>query len=173
MSVKKQIPKLCKHYSFYEEKTEEFLEETDVDNYFYHNIFDISQSHHRIVRVTRGSNKKSFAMKLFQFCDLKTQSRHILQERVNISEREPTCLVDSLRDFPKFFDHASKCIQVPLLKPKVIFAQQSQKTISLLITITISLNTQIEKFAYRSDLETTPLANFPSNSLKYTAINLF
>ena len=118
MSVKKPIPSLCKLYSFYEEIPEEFLDETDVDSYFYHNIFDISQSQHRKVRVSRGSNKKSFAIKVFQFCDLKTQQRYILQEEVNISKRELTCLVDNLRDFLKTFDQASKCIQIPLPKPK-------------------------------------------------------
>ena len=61
MSVKKQIPSLCKLYSFYEEIPEEFLDETDVESQFYHYIFDISQSQHRIVRVSRGSNEKSFA----------------------------------------------------------------------------------------------------------------
>ena len=101
MSVKKQIASLCKPYSFYEEIPEEFLDETDVDSYFYHNIFDISQSQHRILRVSRGSNKKSFAVKLFQFCDLETKQRYNLQEEVNISERELTCLVDNLRDFLK------------------------------------------------------------------------
>ena len=119
MSVKKQIPSLCKLYSFYEEIPEEFLDETDVDSYFYHNIFDISQSQHRIVRVSRGSNKKSFAIKLFQFCDLKTQQHFILKEEVNISKRELTCLVNNLRDFLKTFDQASKCIKIPLPKPKV------------------------------------------------------
>ena len=44
MFVKEQIPNLCKLYSFYEEIPEEFLDETDVDSYFYHNVFDISQS---------------------------------------------------------------------------------------------------------------------------------
>ena len=82
MSVKKQIPSLCKLYSFYEKVPEEFSDETDVDRYFYHNIFDISQSQHRIVRVSRGSNKKKFAIELFQFCNLKTQQRYILQEEV-------------------------------------------------------------------------------------------
>ena len=85
MSVKKQTANLWKLYSFYEEIPEELLDETDVDSYFYHNNFDISPSPHRIVRVSRGSNKKSFVIKLFQFCDLKTQQRHILQEKVNIS----------------------------------------------------------------------------------------
>ena len=119
MSVKKQIPSWCKLYSFYEELPEEFLDETDVDSFFYHNIFDISLSQHRIVRASRGSIKKSFAIKLFQFCDLKTQQRFILQEEVNISKRELTCLVDSLCVFLKSFDQASKCIQIPLPKPKV------------------------------------------------------
>ena len=114
-------------YSFYEEIPEEFLEETDVDSNFYYNILDISQSQHRIVRVSRGSKKKSFAMKLFQFCDLKTQQRYILQEEVNISKRELTCLVDNLRDFLKTCDQASKCIQIPLPKPKVEIGSTKSK----------------------------------------------
>ena len=47
------------------------------------------------------------------------------------------------------------------------------ETISLLIIITISLNTQIDKFVYRFGLETTILAYFPPKSLNYTAIILF
>ena len=117
MSVKKQIPSFRKLYLFYEEIPQEFSDETDVDGFFYHNIFDISQSQHRIVRVNRGSNKNSFAIKLVQFCDLKTQQRYILQEELNISKRELTCLVDNLRDFSKTFDQASKCVQIPLQKP--------------------------------------------------------
>ena len=95
------------------------MDETDVDSFFYHKIFDISQPQRRIVRVSRGSNKKSFAIKLFQFCDLKTQQRYNLQEEVNISKRELTCSVDNLRDFLKTFDQASKCVQIPLPKTKV------------------------------------------------------
>ena len=67
MSVKKQIPSLCKLYSIYEEIPEEFLDETDVDSYFYHNIFDISQSRHRLVRVSKGSNKKVFCIQSVSF----------------------------------------------------------------------------------------------------------
>ena len=116
---KKHIPSLCKLYSFYEETPEGFLDKTDVDSYFYHNSFDIFQSQHRIVRVRRGSYKKSSAIKLFYFCDLKTQQRYILREEVNISKRELNCSVDSVHDFLKAFDHASTCLHVPLLKPKV------------------------------------------------------
>ena len=41
MSVEKQIPSLCKLYSFYKEVPEEFLDESHIDSYFYHKIFDI------------------------------------------------------------------------------------------------------------------------------------
>ena len=127
MSVRKQTPSLCKFSTFYEERPEKFLNETDVDSYFYYNIFDISQSQLRIVRVSRGWKQKQFAIKLFHFCDLKTQQRYILQEEVKISKRELTCLVDSPRDFPKTFDHASKCIQIPLLKPKIQIGYSKSK----------------------------------------------
>ena len=64
---------------------------------------------------------------MFQFCDLKTQQRYILQEEVSISKRELTCLVDSLSDFFKTFDQASKCIQNPLPKPKVEIGSTKSK----------------------------------------------
>ena len=127
MSVKKEIPSLCKLYSFYEEIPEEFLDENDVSGYFYHNFSDVSQSQHRIVGVSRGSNKKSVAIKLFQFCDIKTQQRYILQEEVNISKRELSCFVDKLSDFLKTFDQASKCIQIPLSKPNVEIGSTKSK----------------------------------------------
>ena len=173
MSVEKQILSLCKLHSFYEVIPEEFLDETDVDSYFYHNIFDISQSQHRKVRLTRGSNKKSFAIKLIQFCDLKTQQRYILQEETNISKRELTCLVESLRDFSKLSIKLASAYRFPYRSPNLRLDIQSQETISLLITITISLNIQVDKFVNHSDLETTILAYFPSKNLNYTAINLF
>ena len=75
MSVKKQNPSLCKLYSFYKEIPEEFLVETYLDSCSYHNTFDFSQSQRRIVGVSRGSYKKSFAIKLLKFCDIKTQHR--------------------------------------------------------------------------------------------------
>ena len=105
---------------------EEFLDETDVDSSFYHNFFDISQSQHRIVRVIRGSNKKSIAIKLFRFCDLKAQQRSIRQE-VNISKREFTCLVDNLRDFLKTFHQGSKFIPIPVPKPKIEIGSTKSK----------------------------------------------
>ena len=118
MSTKKQVSSLCKLYSVYEEIPEEFLDDTDVDSYFSHNTLDISQSHNRIVRVSKGSNKKSFAFKVFHFCDSKLQQRFILEEEVTISKNEIESLLDSLVEFLKAFDQANKISQIPLPKPK-------------------------------------------------------
>ena len=118
MSSKNQISSLCKLSSVYEEITEEFLDKTDVDSYFNHNILDISQSHHRIVRVSKGSNKKFFAFKVFHFCASKLQQRFILKEGVSISKKELESLLDSLGEFLKAFDQANKVSQIPLPKSK-------------------------------------------------------
>ena len=48
-----------------------------------------------------------------------------------------------------------------------------QKTISLLKTIRISLNIQIDLIVYHSNFKTTTLACFPSKSLYYTVINFY
>ena len=92
MSTKKQISSLCKlssiyEVSIYEEVPEEFLNETAVDSYFYHNILDISQSQRRTVRVSKRSNKKSLAFKVFHFCDSKLQQRFFHKEEVSISKK--------------------------------------------------------------------------------------
>ena len=120
MSAKKQmqILSLCKLYSVYEELPEEFLDKTDVVSYFYHNILDISQSNYRNVRVSKGSNKKSFAFKVFRFCDSKLQQRFILKEEVSISKNEIESLIDSLCEFLKAFDQANNVSQILLPKPK-------------------------------------------------------
>ena len=118
MSTKKQISSLCKLYSVYKEIPANFLDETDVDSYFFHNILDISQSHNRIFRVSKGSNKKSLAFKVFDFCDSKLQQRFILKEEVSISKNEIESLLDSLGEFFKAFDQANKVSQIPLPKPK-------------------------------------------------------
>ena len=119
MSTKKQISSLCKLYSVYPELPEDFLDETDVDSCFCHNFLNISQSHHRIVRVSQGSNKKSFEFKMFRFCDSKLQQRFILNEEVSISKKEIESLLASLGEFLKVFDQANKVSQIPLPKPKL------------------------------------------------------
>ena len=46
---------------------------------------------------------------------------------MNITKGDFTCLVDSLRDFLKTFDQASKCIQIPLPKRKVEIGSTKSK----------------------------------------------
>ena len=94
------------------------MDETIVESYFFHNILDISQSQNRIVRISKGSNKKSFAFKVFQFCDSKLQQRFILKEEVSTSKNKIESLLDSLGEFLKAFDQANKVSQIPLPKLK-------------------------------------------------------
>ena len=115
---KKQFSSFYKLYSVYEDLPEVFLDETDVDIYFCHNILDISQSHHRIIRVIKGSNKQYFGFKVFLYCHSKLQQRFTLQEEVSIFKKEIESLYDSLGEFLKAFDRANKVSQIPLLKPK-------------------------------------------------------
>ena len=88
--------------------------ETDVDGYFYHNIFDISQSQLQNVRLSNDFNKKFFALKLFQLCDLKTNQRNIFQEFQELPVFGTTvCAISS-----KLLITLAKCIQIPLPKTK-------------------------------------------------------
>ena len=89
-----------------------------MDSYFYHNIFDIFQPHHRLVRVSKGSNKESFAFKIFHFFHSNLQQRFIPEEEVSYSKQEIESLLDSLGEVLKAFGQAKKVLQIPLPKPK-------------------------------------------------------
>ena len=106
-------------YTIYEEVPESFLDERDVNSYFYHNTLDIALIANRIVRVSKGSNKKIFVFKLFQFCKLNNQQRLILEVEVSVSLRELAAILNTLRQFLKRYD---KTVKFPALyslpKPK-------------------------------------------------------
>ena len=119
MSVKKQISSLSKMYAIYEEVPESFLDETDIDSSFCHSILDIALIDFRNVRVSYGPNKKIFAFKLFQFCNLKNQQRFILEEEVSVSLKELAAILNTLRQFLKQYDKTVKFPALyPLPKPK-------------------------------------------------------
>ena len=114
-----QIPSLSKLYTIYAEVLESFLDETDVDSYFYHNILDIALFDNRIVRASKVSNKKIFAFKLFQVCNLKNQQNFIAEEEVSVSLKELAAVLSTLRQFSKKYDETVKFPALyPLLKPK-------------------------------------------------------
>ena len=163
-------------FSFYEKLPAEVLDERDLESFFYHNTLDVSQFQLRKVRVSKGSNKKSFAIKLSQLCDLMTQQRYILQEEMETSKRELSSVVDSLRDFfipSELLTKRASLYKLHYRNPKLRLDLQSEMTVSLFITITILSNIQIDKFDYRSDSKRTILASFLSKSLNYMAIIYF
>ena len=125
------------------------------------------------MRVSRGSNKKSTAIKLFQVCDIKRQQRYILQQEVNVSKRELTCLVDSLRDSFKSFDQASKCKQIPLPKPKVEIGSTMSKDNFFAHYYNDIIEHPNRKFRLSLRFGMNNSWVFPTKCLNFTAINLF
>ena len=62
--------------------------------------------------------KKTFAFKVFHFCDSKLQHRFILKEEVSFSKKEIESPLHNSGEFRKAFDQANKVLQIPLPKPK-------------------------------------------------------
>ena len=111
MSVKKQTPSLSKLFTFYE-VLENFLDETDGDSYFNHNFLDFALIDNRFVRVSKGSNKKIFAFKLFHFCNMNNQRIFFLEEEDSISLKELAAILNTLRQLLKQYD---KTVKFPVL----------------------------------------------------------
>ena len=105
---------------------------------------------------------KALALKLFQFCDLKTQHCYILQEQVNFSTENSVLWLTVCVIFSKLLIKPAIVYRFHYQNQKLNLDLPNQKIVSLLITGEISLNIQIDKFVDHSDLETTILAYFPS-----------
>ena len=114
MSIKKQFPSLRKLCTIYEDVLKSYLDETDVDSYFYHKILDFALINNRNCRVSKGSNKKTFPSKLFQFCSLKNQQRFNLEEEVLVSSKKLAAILNTVRQFLEQYD---KTIKFPPLYP--------------------------------------------------------
>ena len=131
---------LCKLCLINEEVQEVVLDETDVDSYFYLHILDISQSHHRIVLVSKRSNKKSKTFKVFPFCDSKLQQRFTLKEEFSISKKENESLLDSLGEFLKVLIKPTKYRRFHYPNLNFRLDLQKQKTTCSVIVTRIQLS---------------------------------
>ena len=72
----------------------------------------------------------------------------------NISKRQMSCLFDSLLDFPKTFDEASKCLHNPMPKPKVEIGSTKSKDDPFAHNYNDIIEQPNRNFVYRSHLET-------------------
>ena len=105
-------------YTIYEEVPGNFLDESDVDSYFYHNILAIALIDKGIVRVSKGSLEKSFVFKLYQFCNLKNRQKFILGEDVSVSIKELAAILNTVCQILKQYNERVKFPLYPLPKPK-------------------------------------------------------
>ena len=69
--------------------------------------------------LAKFPTKSLIYFKLYQFCDIKTKQRDILQEDFNISNRELSSLVDSLRDFPESYWKSGQVFTNFITKTKI------------------------------------------------------
>ena len=134
MSTKKQIFSFCKLYSECEEIPEEFSDKTDVDTYFYCNILDISQSHHRIVRVSKGSKKSRLHSKCFVFAIQSYSSELFSMKKSAFPERKLRLYSTLWVIFSKLFIKLTKYrnIHYPNINSRLDLQRQKRTVHSLL-----------------------------------------
>ena len=167
------LKSLCKLFSFDNEIAEEFMEEADLDIYFYHNILtSLSPSIEKYVLAK--SLTKSL---LHQNCSnsaIWNYSSVLSSKKIWKSPKGDSIL----------WWTACSISRKPLIKrasvykfhywnTKLILDLQGQKTISLFNAVKTSLNIQLDKFVYCSDLEALSNAFFPLKTSSYMALNLF
>ena len=95
---------------------------------------DVTKTDNRLVRVSKGSNKNLFAIKVFKFCDLKAHQRSFLEEEISITIKELAAVLNRLRHFLKQYDRARKATLYPLSKPlqEIGFTPRGRTLLTLL-----------------------------------------
>ena len=165
MSIKKQNSSLSKLYTLYEEVPESFLDETDVDIHFYHNIALIDN---RIVRVSKGSNKKKHLLSsYFSFVTWKINKDSFLRRRCQFYQKKLQLFWTLYASF------WNRTIKLSSLQPHTLYSNQSKllvllysKTNSLHIISETLKNIATDKNVFLFVLSVTKSVVSPSKSFK-------
>ena len=150
-------------FSLYDEKPEEFLDETDIDNFLPQDFWHLpgprtsSTCYQSLQNSLLNSSCSNFATL--------RHSSHIYSKKKLTYPKEIsvfwwTVYSISLKGLLK----RASVHKFQYRNAKLRFDLQSQNSISLLVTITMPLNIQIDSSVYRSNLETTSLAFLPSKN---------
>ena len=99
MTIKNQLPTLCKLYSIQEEIPDDLLDEANIDSYFYRSSSNITKIKNRLVRLSKTSNKNSFTIKVIKFDCSTVQQKYTLSEEINLTRRELGVVLDCFNDF--------------------------------------------------------------------------
>ena len=118
MSLKNKLPALRKLYSIYEEIPENFLDETDIDSYFFYYLLNISTVEGRLLRVSRSSNKNSFTFKVFKFDSSKLKQRYFLAQELTVTKQEVAAVIYQLSDFVEQYKKVKNSNYYRLPTPK-------------------------------------------------------
>ena len=113
-------------------------------------------AHNRRVRVSKGSNRKSFALKVFSILQFKITAAIFSKGRCQHFQKG-----NSLGEFLKAFDQVNEVSQIPSSKPNFVigFTKAKDELFSPCYEdIVEHLNKQIR---LRSGLKRTRLASFP------------
>ena len=92
---------------------------------------------------------------------------------MNISKREISSLVHSLRNFFKTFDKASKCLQIPLPKPKTEIRSTKSKSNRFVHYNRDNIEHPNRRICLSFRFGKTIVASFPSKSLSYAVISSY
>ena len=128
MSTERQISSSCKLYSVYEEIPEEFLDERDVDTYFYHSILDISQSHNRVVWVAKYPTKSLLHSKCFIFAKQSYSSDLFSRKKSAFPKKKLSLYSTVWVNFSKLLIKSTKYRRFHYPNQNLKFDLQNQKT---------------------------------------------
>ena len=97
----------------------DFWDKTDVDRFFYHNILDITQFHHRKIRVSKGSNKVFLLSTCFTIAIQSYSSDLFSRLKSAFPKRKLSLYSTVCVNFSKHltFDRTKKVSQIPLPEP--------------------------------------------------------
>ena len=85
------------------------MDQTDVDSYFNHKFLDISQSHQRIVWISKGSRKSLLHSKCFNFAIQSYSSNSFWRKKLAFPKKKLRLYSTVWVKFPKLLIKPTKC----------------------------------------------------------------
>ena len=97
-----------------------FIDEKDVDSYFFHKFLDVFIAQNRVLRLSKGLFGEIYSVKEFTFDPHIAYQSFKLTAELHLTRKEILFILENLELTKKSYDNLSKSLFIPYQIPKFV-----------------------------------------------------
>ena len=97
-----------------------FIDEIDVDSYFFHNFLDVFIVQNRIIRLSKGLFRETYSIKELIFDPQNAYQNFKFTAELHLTRKKKLFILEILKSIKKSYNNISKTLFIPYPIPKFV-----------------------------------------------------